>query len=102
VVVYAQPQERVTTVRVGYSDLNLARQSHKRKLNLRVAGAVRRVCLYEHRSGLQDRGYYNCADRAWEDAKQQIANAVAGVGKLATPAKSSTTGAAVIVSASAQ
>ena len=54
VVIYGEP-ENVRTERVTYADLDLAERSDQRKLNVRVTGAVKRVCLFENnRSGLQD------------------------------------------------
>lgn len=102
VVVYAQPQENVRTVRVSYADLDLTQVRQERKLNLRVAGAVKRVCLYEDRSGLQDRGYYSCADGAWDGARPQIAQAVARAKDIALNGKSSIAMAAITISVPAQ
>ena len=90
VVVYAGPQEGVRTERVTYADLNLAERSDQRRLKVRVAGAVKRVCLYEDgRSGLQDRGYYGCADDARDGADPQIAQAVARAREIALTGQSS-------------
>lgn len=90
VVVYAEPQEGVRTERVSYADLNLAERRDQRRLNLRVASAVQRVCLFENsRKGLQDRGYYKCADGAWEGAHPQIAEAVTRAREIALTGHSS-------------
>ena len=103
VVVYAGPQENVRTERVSYADLDLALSKHERKLNLRVAGAVKRVCLFENsRPGLQDRGYYNCADGAWDGARPQIAQAVARAKEMAATGKSSIAAAAITIHVPAQ
>ena len=84
VVVKALPEEGLRTERVSYADLNLAEGRDLRKLNYRVTGAVQRVCLFENsRKGLQDRGYYNCADEAWDGANPQIAQAVARAKEIA-------------------
>ena len=84
VVVYAEPQEGVRTERVSYADLNLAERRDERRLNLRVASAVQRVCLFENgHKGLQDRGYYRCAGDAWDGAHPQIAQAVARAREIA-------------------
>ena len=99
VVVYAEPPENVRTERISYADLDLNQRGHARKLNLRVAGAVKRVCLYEDRTGLQDRGYYACADSAWDDARPQIAQAVARAREIALTGKSSIAAAAITISA---
>jgi len=77
VVVYAEPQENVRTAHVSYADLNLAEARGTRLLTQRVAGAVRKVCLFENKAALQDSGYYQCADGAWNNANPQIAQAVA-------------------------
>lgn len=98
VVVYAEPPENVRTVRVSFADLDLNQARHERKLNLRVAGAVKRVCLYEDRTGLQDRGYYTCADDAWADARPQIAQAVARAQEIALTGKSSIAATAITIS----
>ena len=98
VIVYAEPQEGVRSVRVSYADLDLSQRGHERKLNLRVAGAVQRVCLFEDRRGLQDLGYYRCADDAWGDARPQIAQAVARAREIALTGKSSIAAAAITIS----
>jgi len=98
VVVYAEPQEGVRSVRVSYADLDLNQRRHERKLNLRVAGAVKRVCLYENRSGLQDLGYYRCADGAWDGARSQITQAVARAQEIALTGKSSIAATAITIS----
>jgi UrcA family protein len=77
VVVYAEQQEGLRTERVTYADLNLAERKDQGRLRLRVAGAVKRVCLFENgRSGLQDSGYTRCSGEAWDGANPQIAQAV--------------------------
>ena len=102
VVVYAEPQEGVRTERVTYADLNLAERRDQRRLTLRVTSAVKRVCLYEDRSGLQDRGYYRCADGAWDDASPQIAPAVERAREIAMTGKSSIPVAAITIRAAAK
>ena len=90
VVVYAGPQEGVRTERVSYADLNLAQRSDLRRLKVRITGAVKRVCLFEDgRTGLQDRGYYGCANDAWDGADPQIAQAVARASEIALTGRSS-------------
>jgi UrcA family protein len=64
--------------RVDFADLKLASLSGQKRLHQRVNGAIERVCdLDLGRDGLQDRGYYACADSAWDGAAPQIAEAVA-------------------------
>lgn len=97
VVVYAE-QTNVRTERVTYADLDLADRSDQRKLNLRVAGAVKRVCLFENsRSGLQDFGYYGCAGDAWDGAKPQIAQAVQRAKDIAMTGQSSIAASAITI-----
>lgn len=98
VVVYAEPQEGLRSERVSYADLDLSQPRHERKLNLRVAGAVKRVCLYEDRTALQDSGYYRCADDAWGDARPQIAQAVARAREIALTGSSSIAATAITIS----
>ena len=102
VVIYGEP-ENVRTERVTYADLELANRGDQRKLNLRVAGAVKRVCLYENgRSGLQDRGYYNCSDGAWDGARPQIAQAVQRATDIAMTGQSSIAASAITITVPAQ
>ena len=97
-MVYAEPQEGVRTVRVSYADLNLAERSDLRRLKVRVTGAVKRVCQFEDgRSGLQDRGYYGCADDAWDGANPQIAQAVARASEIALTGRSAIPLAAIAI-----
>ena len=65
------------TERVPFADLDLADASAQKRLHHRVSGAIERVCQIDlGRDGLQDRGYYSCADAAWGAAAPQIAEAV--------------------------
>lgn len=108
VVVYAEPQKRVLdedtrTEHVSYADLDLTQQKHERKLNFRVAGAVKRVCLFDDtRAALQDNGYYRCADDAWDQARPQIAQAVERANQLAMTGKTSIAAAAITINVSSQ
>lgn len=82
----------VQSERVGFADLNLASANDLARLHNRVDGAIERVCdLDLGRDGLQDRGYYRCADGARDAAAPQIAEAIA-TGKTAL-------GAAILVTA---
>ena len=97
VVIYGEP-ENVRTERVTYADLDLAERSDQRKLNVRVTGAVKRVCLFENnRSGLQDRGYYGCANGAWDGARPQIAQAVQRATDIAMTGQSSIAATAITI-----
>ena len=103
VVVYAGPNENVRTEHVSYADLDLSQHKDAKKLNLRVAGAVTRVCLFENsRPGLQDHGYYNCADDAWGQARPQIAQAVDRAKQLAMNGKTEIAEVAISINVSAQ
>ena len=76
--------------RVAFADLNLASARDQARLHNRVNGAIERVCGIDlGRDGLQDRGYYSCADTARGAAALQIAEAIA-TGKTAL-------GAAIVV-----
>lgn len=97
-MVYAEPQEGVRTVRVSYADLNLAKRGDQRRLKVRVTGAVKRVCLFEDgRAGLQDRGYYGCANDAWDGADPQIAQAVTRASEIAMKGRSSIAPTAITI-----
>ena len=98
VVVYAEPQDNIRTERVSYADLNLVERRDQRRLNLRVVGAVKQVCLYEHgRNGLQDGAYYACSDGAWDGANPQIAQAVARAKEIAMTGHSSIAATAIAI-----
>lgn len=98
VVVFAEPQENIRIERVTYADLDLAQRTDQRALNYRVASAVKRVCLFEYgHAGLQQRGYYSCANGAWESAEPQIARAVTRAKEIALTGKSSIATAAITI-----
>lgn len=99
VVVYAEPQENVRSERVSFGDLDLAKKRDVRTLKLRVAGAVKRVCLYDYgHMGLQDNGYYSCADEAFDGAEPQIALAVERARQIALTGQSSIAATAITIS----
>ena len=103
VVVYAEPQEGVRSERVSYADLNLAERRDERRLRVRVAGAVKRVCLFEDgRSGLQDRGYNRCSDGAWDGADPQIAQAVTRARQIALTGHSEIPATAIAIRVAAR
>lgn len=102
VVVYAEPQENIRTERISYADLDLVSATGERTLFRRVGGAVRRVCLFENgRPGLQNGGYYSCADGAWDGARPQIAQAVARAKEIAMTGKSSFAATAITIKVAA-
>jgi UrcA family protein len=100
VVVYAQPSD-VRVEHVSYADLDLAQG--KAALERRVAGAVRHVCLFDDsHDGLQDFGYYSCADGAWDKAEPQIAQAVTRAREIALTGQSSIAATAITISVAAR
>jgi UrcA family protein len=101
VVVYGG-SENTRTEHVSYADLDLTNKQHQKRLNLRVTGAVKRVCLYEDNHGLQDTGYYNCANEAWDSAKPQIAQAVQRSKEIALTGHSSIAATAISINVASQ
>ena len=102
VVVYGE-SENSRTERVTHADLNLADPNHQKKLNLRVTGAVKRVCLFEETQvGLQDLGFYSCANDAWDSATPQIAQAVQRAKDIAMTGKSSIAATAITINLSSR
>jgi UrcA family protein len=101
VVVYGG-SENTRTEHVTYADLDLTNTNHQKRLNLRVTGAVKRVCLYENSHGLQDNGYYHCADDAWSSAKPQIAQAVQRSKDIALTGHSSIAATAITINLSSR
>jgi UrcA family protein len=75
VFVYGEAQP-LKAERVHFADLNLARTRDRIRLGHRVQGAIERVCDIDlGRDGLQDHGYYQCANAAWFRAVPQISYA---------------------------
>ena len=75
-IVYGQALES-RSERVAFADLDLGATAGQSRLHNRVGGAIERVCdLDLGRDGLQDRGYYHCAQAAWGAAAPQIAEAI--------------------------
>ena len=75
IAVYGEVQS-VRAERVRFADLNLASSRDRIRLGNRVMGAIERVCDVDlGRDGLQDRGYYQCANSAWFRAVPQISYA---------------------------
>lgn len=98
VIVYGEQSENVRTERVSYADLDLATAEDQQILNGRVSGAVKRVCLYRDSIGhMFESNYDNCADGAWDDARPQIAQAVARARDIALNGKSSIAAAAITI-----
>jgi UrcA family protein len=101
VVVYGE-SENTRTEHVSYADLDLTNNKHQKRLNMRVTGAVKRVCLYENSYSLQDTGYYHCADDAWSSAKPQIAQAVQRSKEIALTGQSSIAATAITINLSSR
>jgi UrcA family protein len=98
VVVYGE-SENTRTEHISYADLDLTNGDHQDRLNLRVTGAVKRVCLYENSHvGLQDFGFYSCANDAWDSAAPQIAQAVQRAKEIAMTGHSSIAATAITIS----
>ena len=101
VVVYAGPQEDIFTERVSYRDLDLAAKADQKTLNKRVGGAVRRVCTSANAFGTYaDLVYRVCADDSWDNARPQIARAIARAEQLAASGQPSVGVGAIAVTAS--
>ena len=100
VFVYGDPSY-VRSERVSFARLDLTTPRDQKRLNHRVGAAVERVCLRDiGRDGLQDRGYYSCADTAWNKAVPQIADATRRASELAMNGSATVAATAIIVSAS--
>ncbi len=103
VVVYAEPDQNMRTEKVSYADLDLATLKGERTLRLRVAGAVKNVCLFDHgHIGLQPSGYYNCAGEAMSGARPQMAQAVQRAREIALNGTSSIAATAITIKVSAR
>jgi len=80
VVVTASPQEADLVVRrVSYADLDLALPAGRTTLHQRVGFAIGDVCaeanLFDNGSPEFKSGVMKCSNRAWENAKPQLARA---------------------------
>ena len=72
------------TERVSFAKLDLADARDLKRLKHRVGAAVERVCLRDvGRDGLQDRGFYACKSKAWNEVAPQIAQAVSRASNIA-------------------
>jgi len=77
VTVYGEAVNAKTEL-VAFAGIDLASARGQSSLHRRVDAAIERVCdLDLGRDGLQDRGYYACADKARDAAAPQIAEAIA-------------------------
>jgi UrcA family protein len=101
VVVYAEPQEGIYTEKVSYRDLNLAVKADQKTLGRRVGGAVRRVCTDANAFGTYaDPVFRDCANDSWDNARPQIARAIARAEQLAASGQPSVGIGAIAVTAS--
>ena len=98
VVVYGA-SDNVRVEYVSYADLDLAQSKGEKKLVWRVGSAIRRVCQFDYgHIGLQDNGYYACANDARDGANPQIAQAVTRAKEIAMTGKSSIAATAITIS----
>lgn len=77
---FAQPPERVTMLKVGYSDLDLSTEAGAATLMQRVAKAAKRICAtnpaFESRNVQEARA--NCEATIMANAQVDVASAVSG------------------------
>lgn len=84
VVVRGDPAS-IRSEHVSYAGLDLATERDARQLRLKVASAVKRVCLFDtSRAKLQASDYYACADGAWDGARPQLDRAMTGASAIAS------------------
>lgn len=86
---------RIEHVSIG--DLDLSTTAGARKLQSRVGGAVKEVCLFEPEIRLQPGDYHACASVSWADAQPQIDRAVARAQALALSGQPATISATIAV-----
>ena len=98
VFVYGEP-ESTRTEHVQFADIDLATSSGARKLQARVGGAVKRVCLFEPEIRLQPSDYQACASDSLAKAEPQVARAIARAQALALSGQPAAIGTAILVSA---
>lgn len=99
VTIYGEAANARTEL-VSFARLDLANARDQRRLKHRVGAAVERVCLRDiGRDGLQDRDYYACEDKAWNEAEPQIAAAVARSSDLALGGGAAIAATAIRISA---
>lgn len=98
VVVYGET-DGTRTERVKFVDLDLSTEAGVKRLNARVGGAVRNVCLFDREMRLQPSDYNECANASWDNARPQIVQAIARSQALAASGEAVTTAMAISVSA---
>jgi UrcA family protein len=98
VFVYGE-QESTRTEHVRFADIDLATSSGARKLQARVGGAIKRVCLFEPEIRLQPSDYQACATDSLAKAEPQVARAIARAQALALNGQPAAISATILVSA---
>ena len=98
VFVYGE-SESTRTEHVKFADIDLATSAGAKKLQARVGGAVKRVCLFEPEIRLQPSDYSACATDSRARAQPQIERAIARAQALALSGQPATASAAILVSA---
>ena len=100
--VVTAPNDNVVVRHISYADLNLASASGESTLNRRVSGAVGDLCL--EATGGNDGSFIfksnmmKCDDRAWGEARPQVARAVQRAHDIASTGTSSIAAAAITIS----
>jgi UrcA family protein len=82
VTVVASVEDEVPVARVSFADLDLADKGGQRTLRGRVSSAIRSVCAPAY-DGVASIRYTQCRTSAWNEARPQMASAVARAGRLA-------------------
>lgn len=82
VTVVATLEDGVPVARVSFADLDLATGAGRQTLHGRIGGAIRTVCAPAYR-GLETNAYAECQNAAWDEARPQVASAVARAGRIA-------------------
>jgi UrcA family protein len=101
-IVVTAPDENVVARHISYADLNLASATGERTLIRRVDGAVGDLCL--EATGGNDGSFsfksnmMKCDNRAWGEARPQIARAVQRAHDIASTGTSPIAAAAITIS----
>jgi len=82
VTVVASIENDVPVARVTFADLDLAGAAGQKTMRSRVGSAVRTVCAPAY-DGTETTRYTACVNGAWDEARPQMAAAVARAGRLA-------------------
>lgn len=102
IVVVAPASEDVVIRRISYADLNLASAFGEKTLNGRVRGAVSSLCSEaigpDGGNWTVKMAGHHCYDRAWDQARPQIGNAVERARQMASNGYSNLSAAAITIS----